>query len=246
MHAELPSRPTPRHVAIIMDGNGRWAAERGKNRLDGHRAGIRAIRRTVEAARRHKLQVLTLYAFSTENWQRPPMEVRGLMTMLLEYLRREVDLLMEQGVRLGTLGDLGRLPPAVQGELRRAVDRTAANRDGLLNLALSYGGRDEIVRAARTATQLAATGRLVPDDLTEQTFAELLDTRGLPDPDLLIRTGGEHRVSNFLLWQLAYAELWFAPVYWPDFEGRHLDEAILEFQSRRRRYGGFNPESSVP
>ena len=245
MGAELPSRQMPRHVAIIMDGNGRWAAERGMNRLDGHRAGIKAIRRAVEAAQRRNLAVLTLYAFSTENWRRPPTEVRGLMNMLVQYLRREVDLLMEHGVRLGALGDLRRLPPAVEQELKRAMDRTAANRNGLLNLALNYGGRDEIVRAAQTAARLAATGRLAPDDLTEQSFAELLDTRGIPDPDLLIRTGGEHRVSNFLLWQLAYAELWFTPVYWPDFEGRHLDDAILEFQSRRRRFGGLDPDNPV-
>jgi undecaprenyl diphosphate synthase len=203
---------------------------------------MRAIRRVVEAAQRHELQVLTLYAFSTENWRRPPIEVRGLMGMLLEYLHREVDLLMDHGVRLGTVGDLEQLPPPVRHELKRAVDRTAANSGGLLNLALNYGGRDEIVRAARTAARLAIGGRLAPDDLTEESFAGLLDTRDIPDPDLLIRTGGEHRVSNFLLWQLAYTELWFTPVYWPDFEERHLDEAILEFRSRRRRFGGLEPE----
>lgn len=245
MGAELPSLPRPRHVAIIMDGNGRWAAERGLDRREGHRAGMKAVRGVVEAARRHDLQVLTLYAFSTENWHRPPAEVLGLMDMLVDYLRRDVDLLMEHGVRLGSLGDLGRLPPAVERELRRAMDRTASNRNGLLNLALSYGGRDEIVRAAQAAVALAARGQMTPDDLTEHSFADLLDTRGVPDPDLLIRTGGEQRVSNFLLWQLAYAEIWFTPVLWPDFEGRHLDEAILDFQSRRRRFGGLDPEISV-
>jgi undecaprenyl diphosphate synthase len=245
MGAELPSLPRPRHVAIIMDGNGRWAAERGMDRLEGHRAGMKAIRGVVEAARRHDLQVLTLYAFSTENWRRPPTEVRGLMDMLVEYLRRDIDLLMEHGVRLGTLGDLGRLPPVVDRELRRALDRTASNRNGVLNLALSYGGRDEIVRAAQTAVGLAARGQMAAENLTERSFADLLDTRGIPDPDLLIRTGGEQRVSNFLLWQLAYAELWFTPVPWPDFEGRHLDEAILDFQSRRRRFGGLDPEISI-
>lgn len=241
LRSRINPSAVPRHVAVIMDGNGRWAQERGLDRLEGHRAGIGSIRRLVEACRELGVEVLTLYAFSTENWKRPRREVRGLMRLLAEYLREETPRLAEHDVRLRVLGDLEGLPVSARREVRRAVQATAAGRRATLNLALNYGGRAEILRAAVTAVREAAAGRLDPASLDEQTFAGLLDTAGLPDPDLLIRTGGEIRVSNFLLWQLAYTEFWFTPVYWPDFDREHFFRAVLDYQQRRRRFGALEP-----
>jgi undecaprenyl diphosphate synthase len=229
--------PLPRHIAVIMDGNGRWARARGKGRIEGHRAGVRSVREVVTACRELGVEVLTLYAFSSENWKRPPVEVRALMGFLEDYLARELGTLVENDIRLATIGDLSRMPPSARRALERVKGRTAGNGSMTLVLALTYGGRDEIVRAARRAAEDAAKGLVTPEALTEARFAAYLDTGGLPDPDLMIRTSGESRLSNYLLWQMAYTELHFTPVLWPDFGRADLYRAILDYQGRERRYG---------
>ena len=225
----------PTHVAIIMDGNGRWAAERRLPRVEGHRNGVEAVRDTVETAARLGLQVLTLYAFSVENWKRPAAEIGALMMLLKRYLRSELKTLLGNNIRFRVIGRPEALPADVQAELADAVERTAGNRGMIFNIALNYGGRTEIVDAARRAIEEG----IAPADLDEVRFASLLYTGGQPDPDLLIRTSGELRVSNFLLWQIAYAEIYVTDTYWPDFRRRHLLEAIRAFQKRERRYGGI-------
>ena len=224
----------PAHVAIIMDGNGRWAAERRLPRVEGHRNGVEAVRDTVETAARLGLQVLTLYAFSVENWKRPAAEIGALMMLLKRYLRSELKTLLGNNIRFRVIGRPEALPADVQAELTDAIERTAGNRGMVFNIALNYGGRTEIVDAARRAIEEG----IAPADLDEARFASLLYTGGQPDPDLLIRTSGELRISNFLLWQIAYAEIYVTDTYWPDFRRRHLLEAILAFQKRERRYGG--------
>jgi undecaprenyl diphosphate synthase len=225
----------PRHVAIIMDGNGRWAAKRHLPRVEGHRAGIDAVRAAVETSARLGIGVLTLYAFSVENWKRPEAEVRTLMLLLKRYLRSELGMLLDNDIRFNVIGRVQDLTPDVRIELEQAAERTAANRAMLFNIALNYGGRAEIVDAARRAM---ASG-MEADELDESRFASYLYTAGQPDPDLLIRTSGELRVSNFLLWQIAYAEIWVTETLWPDFRSRHLLDAILAYQKRNRRYGGI-------
>ena len=227
----------PRHVAVIMDGNGRWAKLRHKRRVEGHRAGIDAVRDVVETSARLGLQVLTLYAFSVENWKRPAAEVSTLMMLLRRYLRSELSTLLENNIRFNVIGRLDGLAPEIQAELRDAERRTASNTGLLFNIALNYGGRAEIVDAARAAM---ASG-LSPEELDEDRFAQFLYTAGQPDPDLLIRTSGEMRVSNFLLWQIAYAEIYVTETFWPDFRRRDLLEAIVAYQKRDRRYGGITP-----
>jgi undecaprenyl diphosphate synthase len=227
----------PAHVAIIMDGNGRWAAQRHLPRVEGHRAGIDAVRDTVETAARLGIQVLTLYAFSVENWKRPATEVSTLMLLLKRYLRSELNTLLRNHIRFRVIGRMDELARDIQDELQVAIDRTAGNGGMLFNIALNYGGRAEIVDAARRA--LAAGVR--PEELTEERFAQFLYTAGQPDPDLMIRTSGEMRVSNYLLWQIAYAEIYVTDTLWPDFRRRHLLEAVLAYQKRERRYGGINP-----
>jgi undecaprenyl diphosphate synthase len=225
----------PAHVAVIMDGNGRWAAQRHLPRVEGHRAGIEAVRDIVETSARLGIQVLTLYAFSVENWKRPPTEVSTLMMLLKRYLRSELSTLLKNDIRFKVVGRMEDLAPDVQAELRDAEAKTAKNHGMLFNIALNYGGRAEIVEAAR---RVIADG--VPADaLDEAKFGEYLYTAGQPDPDLLIRTSGEMRVSNFLLWQIAYAEIWVTDTLWPDFRARHLLEAIVAYQKRDRRYGGI-------
>jgi undecaprenyl diphosphate synthase len=225
----------PAHVAVIMDGNGRWAAQRHLPRVEGHRAGIEAVRDIVETSARLGIQVLTLYAFSVENWKRPPTEVSTLMLLLKRYLRSELSTLLKNDIRFKVVGRMEDLAPDVQAELRDAEAKTAKNHGMLFNIALNYGGRAEIVEAAR---RVIADG--VPADaLDEAKFGEYLYTAGQPDPDLLIRTSGEMRVSNFLLWQIAYAEIWVTDTLWPDFRARHLLEAIVAYQKRDRRYGGI-------
>ncbi len=231
----------PAHVAIIMDGNGRWAAGRHLPRVEGHRAGIESVRDTVETAARLGIRVLTLYAFSIENWKRPASEVGTLMTLLKRYLRSELNTLLRNDIRFGVIGRLDELAPDIQRELNDAVERTAGNRGMLFNIALNYGGRAEIVDAARRA--LASGVR--PEELDETRFASFLYTAGQPDPDLLIRTSGEMRVSNFLLWQIAYAEIYVTETLWPDFRRRHLLEAVLAYQKRERRYGGITPAEAI-
>ncbi len=226
----------PRHVAVIMDGNGRWARERRLPRVAGHRAGIDAVRETVEISARLGIQVLTLYAFSQENWKRPRSEVTTLMSLLREYVRKELRTLMRNSIRLNVIGRLEDLPDGAQKELRRALEETRGN-DGLqFNIALSYGGRTEIVDACRALIRSGVD----PEDVDAAAFAQQLYTAGQPDPDLLIRTSGELRVSNFLLWQIAYAEIWVTETLWPDFRRAHLFQAILDYQRRERRYGGLN------
>jgi undecaprenyl diphosphate synthase len=230
-------RDLPRHVAIIMDGNGRWARKRLLPRLEGHRQGAKAVRRTVEFCRTSGIEVLTLYAFSTENWQRPVTEVSGLMKLLSQYLDSELDELHRNDIRFRTIGQVARLPESLLAKLEVAKERTRNNRSLILNIALSYGGREEIVRAAQSLVRDFKAGRLTEDDVTEGVFSGFLDTSGLPDPDLLIRTGGEMRISNFLLWQLAYAEFYFTPVLWPDFDEAVFRKALDEYRSRQRRFG---------
>jgi undecaprenyl diphosphate synthase len=231
----------PRHVAIIMDGNGRWAKLRHKRRVEGHRAGIAAVRDVVETSARLGLQVLTLYAFSVENWKRPKTEVATLMGLLKRYLRKELSTLLKNNIRFQVIGRMSELPRDVQQELRRGMDRTRACTGLLFNIALNYGGRAEITDAVRALLEEAlANGRDV-GKIDETTLSSYMYTAGQPDPDLLIRTSGEMRISNFLLWQIAYAEIWVTDVLWPDFRRRHLLQAIADFQKRERRYGGIEP-----
>ena len=225
----------PAHVAIIMDGNGRWAAQRGLPRVHGHRAGIDSVRDVVEASARLGVQVLTLYAFSVENWKRPPGEVATLMTLLKRYLRQELRTLLDNNIRFNVVGRGDELTPDIRDELAFATRQTEANTSMQFNIALNYGGRAEIVDAARCAMNAG----LCANDLDEERFAGFLYTAGQPDPDLLIRTSGEMRVSNFLLWQIAYAEIWVTETLWPDFRCRHLFEGLLAYQRRERRYGGI-------
>ena len=227
----------PRHIAIIMDGNGRWARERHMPRPFGHRSGMKSVRSVVEASIEVGLETLSLFAFSQENWQRPSTEVSALMTLLEEYIAREVDELRDRGVRVTVLGELDRLTPTAAAAVNRVVTETAHNDTLRLNLFISYGGRAELVRAAKLLALDALEGRLKPENIDEAEIRQRLFTADVPDPDLLIRTSGEQRLSNFMLWQVAYAELYISPVLWPDF-GRHdLYEAILDFQSRDRRFG---------
>jgi len=232
----------PAHVAIIMDGNGRWAAQRHLPRVEGHRAGIDSVRDTVETAARLGIDVLTLYAFSVENWKRPAAEVSTLMMLLKRYLRLELNTLLTNNIRFRVIGRMEELPRDVRHELAVGIDRTAGNRGMLFNIALNYGGRAEIVDAVRRAIESGVS----PADLDERRFGELLYTAGQPDPDLLIRTSGEMRVSNFLLWQIAYAEIYVTDTLWPDFRRRHLFEAVLAYQKRERRYGGIPPAVGEP
>ena len=231
----------PRHVAVIMDGNGRWAKLRHKRRVEGHRAGIASVRDVVETSARLGLEVLTLYAFSVENWKRPKTEVSTLMGLLKRYLRSELDTLLRNNIRFRVIGRMHELPRDVQDELRRGMERTAHSTGLLFNIALNYGGRTEITDAVRRlVADVMANGRDA-SRVDEQLLSSYLYTAGQPDPDLLIRTSGEMRVSNFLLWQIAYAEIWVTDVLWPDFRRRHLLQAVLDYQKRERRYGGITP-----
>ena len=227
----------PAHIAIIMDGNGRWAARRHLPRVEGHRAGINSVREVVETSARLGIEVLTLYAFSVENWKRPEAEVSTLMALLKRYLRLELRTLLDNNIRFRVIGRSHDLPSDIQDELADAIDRTSKNTGLLFNIALNYGGRAEIVDAAR---RLLESG-VAPADIDERKFSDFLYTAGQPDPDLLIRTSGEMRVSNFLLWQIAYAEIWVTDTLWPDFRAPHLLQAVLEYQKRDRRYGGLTP-----
>lgn len=228
----------PRHVAIIMDGNGRWAKARGRPREFGHRAGMTAVREVVEGSLEAGIPILSLYAFSQENWKRPAGEVTALMGLLELYVRRESRDLQSKGVEVRVLGRMDSLGPRTRASLEGIVADTAGGPNLRLNLAISYGGRTEIVDAARRLAERVARGTLVPEEIDETLFAENLYTQGAPDPDLLIRTSGEQRISNFMLWQLAYTELHIAPVLWPDFSREHLFAAILDYQRRERRFGG--------
>ena len=227
----------PAHVAIIMDGNGRWAKRRNLPRAAGHKAGIDAVRETVETCARLGLRALTLYAFSVENWKRPRTEINTLMTLLKRYLRLELSTLLRNNIRFRVIGREEELAPDVRRELDRAAEETRANTGMQFNIALNYGGRAEIVDGVRRALRSGVK----PEELDERRFSGFLYTAGQPDPDLLIRTSGELRVSNFLLWQIAYAEIYVTDTLWPDFRCRHLLEAVIAYQKRERRYGGINP-----
>jgi len=231
----------PRHIAVIMDGNGRWARARSLPRVEGHRAGIAAVREIVETAARLELGVMTLYAFSVENWKRPRFEVATLMMLLKEYLRKELQTLMENNIRFAPIGRIDGLDSSVQRELRYAEEKTSGNTGLLFQIALNYGGRAEIVDTCNRIMSILREKEMSDAQIDEAFFADHLYTANVDDPDLLIRTSGELRVSNFLLWQIAYAEIHVTKVLWPDFRRKHLFEAIIDFQSRERRYGGVEP-----
>ncbi len=236
--ADLDAALIPQHVAIIMDGNGRWAAKRGLPRLAGHRAGAKAVREAIAAAIELGVGYLTIYSFSSENWRRPREEVSGLMALFVEVLERELDNLERMNVRVRVIGDESGLPAQTRHAFARCVERTGAL-DGLnLVVALNYGGRADIVEAARTLASDTRDGTLDPADIDEDLFASRLSTTGIPDPDLVVRTSGEFRVSNFLLYEIAYAEIWVTPVLWPDFSRTDLLKAVVDYQHRERRYGG--------
>jgi undecaprenyl diphosphate synthase len=242
----IPSQPAterfnveklPRHLAIIMDGNGRWAQERNLSRIEGHRAGAESVRIIVRTCRKIGIPILTLYAFSKENWQRPVREVQALWRLLSRYLKSELDEMMEHSIRLNTIGDIQELPKSVNRLLADTMNKTSANREMLLNLALSYSGRTEIVRTAQKLAAACVAKQLEPAEIDEVMFSQNLYTADMPDPDLLIRTSGEQRISNFLLWQMAYTELYVSPIYWPDFREAQLMEALADYQRRERRFG---------
>jgi len=234
---ELDKRSVPRHVAIIMDGNGRWAKERGLPRSEGHRAGMKSVREAVEGCIEAGVEVLTLFAFSDENWQRPRREIAFLWSLLQSYARSEYENLVENGVEVHVVGDTARLGMAERAAVRKIIDATRGGQNLQLVVALSYGSRSEIVRAARRLAERVAAGAMTAEEIDESALAAELYTAPWPDPDLLMRTSGEYRISNFLLWQVAYTELYSTPVLWPDFTREVLFEAILEYQKRERRFG---------
>src|SRR3989339_341705 len=227
----------PGHIAIILDGNGRWAKKRGRPRSFGHRAGTDATRRIVQYCGELGVRILTIYVFSSENWRRPPLEVTMLMRLLIEMVRREIRELNKNNVRLNAIGDLSLLPGKTREVLEEGIRNTSANTGLVLNLAISYGGRAEIVSAVQSIVRDCLKAKVKPANINEELVGQYLYTAGMPDPDLLIRTGGDLRISNFLLWQCAYTEFYFTPVLWPDFDRSHLDEAIDSFQRRERRFG---------
>jgi undecaprenyl diphosphate synthase len=236
----------PTHVAIIMDGNGRWAEARGLSRKEGHWEGLESLRAVVRAAHELGIGILTLYAFSSENWNRPEDEVRELMRLLDHYVETELEEVMRNGIRVRAMGQLDRIPPQTRKKLEDAILRTRANTEMQLVFALSYGGRQEIVDAARKLLREVESGSLDPEQIDEKTFAAHLYQPDLPDPDLLIRTGAESRVSNFLLWQLAYTEIYVTDLMWPDFRKSHLVDALVDFQSRERRFGRTSAQIDAP
>ena len=239
--ARRPGDDAGLHVGIIMDGNGRWAAARGLPRFEGHRRGVEALRRTVRAASEFGVRYLTVYSFSSENWSRPAQEIADLMGLLKLFIRSDLHTLEEAGVRVRVIGERDNLKPEIVALLEEAESRTRHNRKLDLIVAFNYGARQEIVEAARALAREAAAGRLDPDRIDEATFAARLSTVGTPDPDLIIRTSGEMRLSNFLMWQAAYSELVFLPIYWPDFDRAAFEQAIANFRSRERRFGGVGP-----
>lgn len=229
----------PSHVGIIMDGNGRWAKERNLLRTIGHRAGVDALRDVIKTSSDLSIKYLSLYAFSTENWKRPKQEISALMKLLIEYLKKEVKELHRNNVRINAIGDITKFPETAQNEIKIAESLTRNNNGLHVNIALNYGSRDEIVRTIKKIGNELLEGKIDLDDINEDLININLDTQAIPEPDLLIRTGGEYRLSNFLLWQCAYTELWFTDLYWPDFSKQHLIQAIYDFQNRKRRFGGI-------
>jgi len=235
----------PRHIAIIMDGNGRWALKQGAQRLLGHHNGVNTVREIAESCAEIGVEYLTLYAFSTENWARPKAEVDGLMELMVHTIRQETETLQKNNIKLHTIGDTEGLPNSCQAELREAMDLTADNTKMTLTLALNYSGRWDILQASRKLAHQVAQGRLQPNDITEHLITKTLTTSGMPDPELLIRTSGEMRISNFLLWEVAYTEIYVTETLWPDFDTNELHEALRSYQSRERRFGKiFNSDST--
>jgi len=239
---KIDPKRLPLHIAVIMDGNGRWAKQRGKLRVFGHESGVTAVRDTAEACAEIGIKYLTLYAFSTENWNRPKMEVDALMNLLVKTLNKETKTLMDNNIRLGAIGDLSQLDPQCREQLQETMDITSGNNKMEMSLALSYSSRWEIIEATRKIAEMVKAGQLKPEDISQELFSSMLTTKNIPDPELLIRTSGENRISNFLLWQIAYAELYFTPVLWPDFRREHLYEAIYDFQHRERRFGKISEQ----
>ena len=237
LKSQINLEKLPRHIAIIMDGNGRWAKQHGKPRVFGHRNGVKSVRETTEAAAELGVEYVTLYAFSTENWNRPQLEVNALMTLLVETLRKEINTLNKNNIRLQAIGDLSKLPEKTYKALLEGIEETSQNTRMTLVLALNYSARWEILNAAKVLAKEVENKQLKPADIDEKTFEHALSTNGMPDPELLIRTSGETRISNFLLWQIAYAELYFTPIFWPEFRKNNLYEAIIDFQKRERRFG---------
>ncbi len=227
----------PKHVAVIMDGNGRWAKKRGLSRIFGHRNAIKAVRETVECAAENGVKFLTLYAFSTENWSRPQEEVNGLWELLIDSLQKEMDMLMKNQIKLHAIGDINSLPQSAQKNLQKAINQTQTNSKLTVILALSYSSRWEIIQAVKSIAEKAYKHELNPQDIDAELFSSLLCTAGIPDPELMIRTSGEQRISNYLLWQLAYAELYFTPKLWPDFRKQDFLDALFTYQKRERRFG---------
>ena len=230
---KIDTNNLPKHIAITMDGNGRWAKSKGKLRIFGHKNGVKAVRDTVEGAAEIGIEYLTLYAFSSENWNRPEKEVNALMTLLVSAINKETKTLMDNNIRLSSIGDINKLPSKAQKELQEAITKTKDNTRMTLVLALSYSGRGEIINAVKNIIK----DRKEPEEINEATFQQYLTTKSVPDPELLIRTSGEYRISNFLLWQIAYSELYFTETLWPDFRRADLYKAILNYQSRERRFG---------
>ncbi|MFN0200803.1 MAG: isoprenyl transferase [Bacteroidia bacterium] len=242
--AQIDIHKLPRHVAIIMDGNGRWAKSKGGLRIFGHRSGIKAVREATEACTELGIEYLTLYTFSTENWNRPKFEVDALMSLLIDTIEGETSDLIKNGIKLNTIGEIEKLPEKCQRQLQVAMEKTSHNHKLILTLALSYGSRNDILHAVQALAEKVKTGELAADDISETVFKSALSTANLPDPELMIRTSGEMRISNFLLWELAYAELYVTPKLWPDFRKNDLFEAVLDFQKRERRFGKTSEQIS--
>jgi undecaprenyl diphosphate synthase len=244
MKSQINLENLPKHIAIIMDGNGRWAKGKGMPRVFGHKSGVKAVRETTEAAAELGIEYLTLYAFSTENWNRPAFEVKALMTLLVETIKGEVKTLNKNNIRLQAIGDISKLPEKSYKALLKAIDDTKQNTRMTLVLALNYSAKWEIMNAVKDLASQVEAGKLKAEDLDENVFADALETKGMPDPELLIRTSGETRISNFLLWQIAYSELYFTPIFWPDFRKKDLFEAVLNYQQRERRFGKTSEQIS--
>lgn len=236
---DLDANKLPQHIAIIMDGNGRWAKKRGLPRTAGHKAGVESLREIIRTCSKLKIKYLTLYAFSTENWKRPEGEVVALMQLLVFYLRKEIDELHNNNVKIRTIGDIHELPITALTEIHSAVEKTKNNNGLVVNIALNYGGRDEIIRAAKQLCYKVKNNEIDIEKIDQNMFEQYLYTAGVPDPDLVIRPSGELRISNFLLWQIAYSEFWFSNIYWPDFSREDLMQAIMDYQNRERRFGGI-------
>ncbi|MEQ8702733.1 MAG: isoprenyl transferase [Phaeodactylibacter sp.] len=237
LKSQIDLNKLPRHIAVIMDGNGRWAKQHGKPRVFGHKNGVTSVREVTEAAAELGVEYVTLYAFSTENWKRPKLEVGALMRLLVETLSKEIQTLNKNDIRLKAVGDLSKLPDITHKALLDGIAKTQNNQRMTLVLALNYSGRWEITEAARNLCEKVRSGALSPEDINQSMLGEHLSTQGIPDPELLIRTSGETRISNFLLWQIAYAELYFTPTFWPDFRKAHFYQAIIDYQQRERRFG---------